>query len=153
MLKKLKMKNLISILFILVAATRLSAQTQTIVTADPNAPVITFQTEVIDFGNVAQGSEAIRTFTFTNTGKSPLIISSIKGACGCTTFPESWPKDPIPPGGTATFKVKYDTSIRVGMFDKKIMVASNASNSVGGVVEVKIKGNVIPAATPVTGGN
>ena len=145
------MKNLISVLFVLVAATRLSAQTQTaMVTPDPNAPVITFQSEVIDFGNVTQGSEAIRTFTFTNTGKTPLIITSIKGACGCTTFPENWPKDPIPPGGTATFKVKYDTSIRVGMFDKKIMVSSNASNS---MVEVKIKGTVVPAGAPASGGN
>jgi hypothetical protein len=144
------MKNFISILFVLVAATRLSAQTQAIVATDPNAPVITFQSEVIDFGNVSQGSEAIRTFTFTNTGKTPLIITSIKGACGCTTFPENWPKDPIPPGGTATFKVKYDTSIRVGMFDKKIMVSSNASNS---MVEVKIKGTVVPAGAPASGGN
>jgi hypothetical protein len=145
------MKKFISVFVVLVAITRLSAQTPTaVVTPDPNAPVITFQSEVIDFGNVTQGSEAIRTFTFTNTGKSPLIISSIKGACGCTTFPEGIPKDPIPPGGTATFKVKYDTSIRVGMFDKKIMVSSNASNN---VVEVKIKGTVVPAGSPATGGN
>jgi hypothetical protein len=89
---------------------------------------------------VQQGSEQIRTFTFTNTGSSPLVITSIKGQCGCTTFPESWPTAPIPPGGTASFKVQYDTKIRVGMFDKKITVNSNASN---GTVEVKIKGNVV----------
>ncbi len=136
-------------MFLLIASLRLSAQTP-VAASDPNAPVITFTEEVIDFGNVNQGSEAIRVFTFTNTGKTPLVISSIKGACGCTTFPESWPKDPIPPGGTASFKVKYDTSIRVGMFDKKIMVSSNAAN---GNIEVKIKGTVVPAGVPASGGN
>lgn len=146
------MKNFISIFCVIVASTRLLAQTAE-VAPDQNAPMITFQMEVGDLGNVTQGSEAIYTFTFTNTGKTPLIISSIKGACGCTTFPESWPKDPIPPGGKGSFKVKYDTSIRVGMFDKKIMVSSNAANGMNGVVEVKIKGTVIPAGTPATGGN
>ena len=138
------MKKVLAIALLLFAARAVSAQAGAgDVVIDPNAPINTFETEVIDFGNVIEGSEQVRTFTFTNTGKSPLIITSIKGACGCTTFPESWPKDPIPPGGTATFKVKYDTSIRVGMFDKQIMVYSNAGN---GTVTVKIKGKVVPAA-------
>jgi Protein of unknown function (DUF1573) len=148
------MRHLFSFVLLVLIGKSLSAQTAPATTSpDPNAPVITFEVEVIDFGTIEQGSEQIRVFTFTNTGKSPLIITSIKGACGCTTFPESWPKEPIPPGGKATFKVKYDTSIRVGMFDKKIMVYSNASNA---VVEVKIKGNVVPTGTPAPapqGGN
>lgn len=145
------MKSLLPVLLLLISASmRLSAQAPA---ADPNAAVITFNAEVIDFGSVTQGSEAIREFTFTNTGKSPLVITSIKGACGCTTFPESWPKEPIPPGGTASFKVKYDTANRVGMFDKKIMVFCNASNAVNGFFEVKIKGTVAPAGAPATGGN
>jgi len=142
------MKKSITVLLLLVAGIRLSAQAP-VAAADPNAPVITFQSEVIDFGNVTQGTEAIRTFTFTNTGKSPLVISNIKGQCGCTTVSD-WPKEPIPPGGTGTFKVKYDTSTRMGMFDKKIMVYSNASAT---PAEVKIKGNVVPSGAPASGGN
>ena len=110
------MKLIASILIVLFSVPFLSAQ----INSDINAPEITFQSEVIDFGNITQGSEAIRTFSFKNTGKTPLTIASIKGACGCTTFPESWPKNPIAPGASANFKVKYDTSIRIGMFDKKI---------------------------------
>jgi hypothetical protein len=145
------MKRILPVLLLLAGAVmRLDAQAPA---TDPNAAVISFTTTEIDFGNVTQGSEAIREFTFTNTGKSPLVISSIKGACGCTTFPESWPKEPIPPGGTASFKVKYDTSNRVGMFDKKIMVFCNASNAMNGFVEVKIKGTVAPSGVPASGGN
>jgi hypothetical protein len=133
------MKKAIALLLVVFTALQMQAQGAAV-----EGPKITFETEVIDFGNVAQGSEQIRTFKFTNTGNAPLIISSIKGQCGCTSIPDSWPKDPIPPGGTGTFQVKYDTTVRVGMFDKKIIITSNAVN---GVAEVKIKGNVLPAGS------
>ncbi|MDQ3111376.1 MAG: DUF1573 domain-containing protein [Bacteroidota bacterium] len=143
------MKNLLTVVLLLIASMRLSAQAP-VAAPDPNAPVITFVETEINFGTIVYGAEAIRVFTFTNTGKTPLIITSIKGQCGCTTLPEGFPKDPIPPGGTASFKVKYDTMNRPGMFDKKITVISNASVP---SVEVKIKGTVLPAGTPATGGN
>lgn len=133
------MKKAIAILAVLFAAIQMHAQG-----APSEGAKITFEADVIDFGNVAQGSEQIRTFKFTNTGTAPLVIQSIKGQCGCTSIPDSWPKDPIPPGGTGTFQVKYDTTVRVGMFDKKIIITSNAVN---GVTEVKIKGNVLPAGS------
>ncbi|MBI3511005.1 MAG: DUF1573 domain-containing protein [Bacteroidetes bacterium] len=146
------MKKILLAIAVVFAGIKISAQTSG--SADPNAPVISFETEVIDFGTVQQGSEQVRTFKITNTGKTPLVISGIKGQCGCTTFPDNYPKDPIPPGGSATFKVKYDTSVRVGMFDKKVMVYSNASNNLaGGYVEVKIKGNVVSAGVSTSGGN
>jgi ribosomal protein L30E len=104
--------------------------------------IITFEETVIDFGNVTEGSEQLRTFKFTNTGTAPLIISSIKGQCGCTTISDSWPKEAIAPGGTGEFQVKYDTKSRVGQFDKKIVITSNATVP---VTEVRIKGNVTAA--------
>lgn len=129
------MKKVIAFVLVLIASLSCDAQAQV-----ASGAVITFENEVIDYGSMNQGTEQIRTFKFTNTGTSPLIISSIKGQCGCTSIPNSWPKEPIPPGGTGTFQVKYDTSVRIGMFDKKIIVTSNA---VTPVVEVKIKGNVL----------
>ncbi len=142
------MKNALLFLFLLAAATRVNAQAPAAAAPDANAPVITFDDEMIDFGSIAEGSEQVRTFTFTNTGNAPLTITAIKGQCGCTTFDFS--KDPIPPGGKGSFKVKYDSATRVGMFDKKIMVYSNASMP---VVEVKIKGKVVSAGAPANGGN
>lgn len=129
-----------AIAFILLFTATLSVTAQAPAT---DGPVITFETEVIDFGTVVQGTEQIRTFKFTNTGNAPLVITSIKGQCGCTSIPDSWPKDPIPPGGTGTFQVKYDTTVRVGMFDKKIIITSNAITP---TVEVKIKGNVVQSS-------
>jgi hypothetical protein len=142
------MKKALSILLILAAVTGLSsfAPVQT------GGGVIKFEQDLIDFGSVQQNSEQIRTFTFTNTGTSPLVITDIKGQCGCTTIlPNSWSKEPVAPGATASFKVKYDTVTRVGHFDKKIMVYCDASNAINGFVEVKIKGNVVPVGAPAPG--
>lgn len=136
------MKKAIAFLLFVAAFAGTRAQAPASPSPKADGAVITFETEVIDFGNVVQNTEQVRTFKFTNTGNTPLLISSIKGQCGCTSIPDSWPKDPIPPGGSGTFQVKYDTTVRVGQFDKKIVVTSNAVNP---VVEVRIKGNVTAA--------
>lgn len=146
------MKKLLFLLVLAVSAKSLPAQPgAAIAQADPNAPVITFESEVIDFGSVQQGSEQVRTFTFTNTGKTPLVITAIKGQCGCTHVDDAGTQAPIPPGGSASFKVKYDTQTRVGMFDKKITVYCNASNAPNGWIEVRITGKVVPSGAPAPG--
>ncbi|MFT6715657.1 MAG: hypothetical protein ACJA0Q_000284 [Saprospiraceae bacterium] len=110
--------------------------------ADPNAAVIKFETKEIDYGTINKGDEPLRIIKFTNTGKSPLVITNCQGSCGCTV-PEC-PKDPIMPGETGILKVRYDTK-RVGNFNKTVTVKSNASND---VVYLKIKGNVLDVKTP-----
>ena len=133
------MRNSIVLLLLIAAFGSANARSISSAAESIEGAVITFESTVIDFGNVVEGSEQVRTFKFTNTGTSPLIISSIKGQCGCTTISDSWPKDAIAPGASGEFQVKYDTKSRVGQFDKKIIVTSNATTP---VLEVRIKGNV-----------
>jgi Protein of unknown function (DUF1573) len=126
---------------------------------DPNAPEIKWEKTTIDFGGVNKGDEnnATRYFKFTNIGKSPLIISSCHGSCGCTV--PSCPTEPILAGKTGEIKVHYDIN-RPGPFTKTVSVSSNAKNA---NETLKITGNVIegaatpaatpaPAIVPVTGG-
>ena len=80
-------------------------------------------------------------FTFTNTGKSPLIVEKVKGSCGCTV--PTKPEEPIMPGETGEIKVKYDTN-RVGGFSKTVTITSNASEP---VKRIKIKGIVLKPNT------
>ena len=113
----------------LVACTAMMAKAQSAPTAvdsnSLNIPIITFETEVIDFGTIPYGSDGNREFKFRNTGKEPLLIQDVVKGCGCTLLtPTS--KDPIKPGGSGTIKFNYDTK-RVGNFDKTINVISNAS--------------------------
>lgn len=104
--------------------------------ANPNAPEMNFENEVIDYGVIPQGADGKREFVFTNTGKEPLIITNAKGSCGCTV--PTWPKEPIAPGEEAVIKVKYDTQ-RIGNFTKTVTITSNAKNS---PKVVRIKGIV-----------
>lgn len=96
-------------------------------TPDPNAPDIKWESMTLDYGTVTKGDEkaAAREFKFTNTGKSPLIISSCRGSCGCTV--PTCPTEPILPGGKGSIKVHYDVN-RVGPFTKTVTVSSNAKN-------------------------
>lgn len=132
------MKKLLLALFVLTAAIAVNAQTQG---GDPQAQIAFDQTEH-DFGKIKEGTLATYSFTFTNTGKAPLILSNVQPSCGCTT-PE-WPKEPILPGTKATIKASFNSYGRPGTFQKYITVKSNAT---GGDVSLIIKGTVEP--TPV----
>ena len=113
---------------------------------DPNAPELKFDNEIIDYGVIDYDANTVREFKFKNTGKSPLILSNVQVSCGCTNV-DGWPKEPIAPGKSATFKVKYDSK-RVGKFDKKITVTSNSKTP---STVLTIRGEVKPApASPAT---
>lgn len=71
------------------------------------ATTMTFPEPTHDFGEIMDGDKVEHVFSFTNTGKEPLVISNAKGSCGCTV-PE-WPKDPIKPGATGEIKVVYNS--------------------------------------------
>lgn len=104
---------------------------------NPNAPEITFDKLVHDYGTLYVAGDGNCEFVFTNNGKEPLILSSVKSSCGCTV--PSWPREPILPGKKESIKVKYDSN-RVGPINKTITVMSNAKNS---PVVLKITGNII----------
>ena len=122
------MKHLLGIFAIVFMATfQLAAQatlTEGTAPAPASKAVLTFESDVVDYGTIDQGGEPLRVAKFTNTGTEPLIISGAKGSCGCTV--PNWPKDPIMPGETSQIEVRYDTK-RVGAINKTITVTSNDS--------------------------
>jgi hypothetical protein len=87
-------------------------------------PVITFEEEFHDFGEIQEGQVAEHTFVFTNEGSGPLIISNASGSCGCTV-PE-WPRQPIAPGQKGQIKVSFNSSNRAGRQDKRVTLTTNA---------------------------
>lgn len=110
--------------------------------ASPDAPILTFEKTTYDFGKIKQGEKVHYDFTFTNTGKTPLIISNATASCGCTV-PEP-PKDPIQPGAQSVIKVIFDSTGKSGKQDKVITVTSNGNPSIN---EVHLTGEVL-APTP-----
>ena len=107
-------------------------------TAQASGPMINFEIETIDYGEISKGSDGVRTFIFENTGNAPLEIQGVRSSCGCT-IPKK-PKVPIAPGDKGEITVKYDTN-RVGVFRKTITVNTNVSSKA--IIALKIKGNVL----------
>lgn len=115
-----------------------------------NGAVITVDKEVHDYGVIENGADGKCTFTVTNTGNAPLIISSCKGSCGCTV--PTWPKEPIAPGASAEITVKYDTK-RTGPINKTVTIYTNAVNTDRKVVRIKGEVKAKPAGSaPVNAG-
>lgn len=102
-----------------------------------NAPEFKFEEEEYNFGTIKQGESMTHIFTFVNTGKEPLIITSASGSCGCTV-PE-WPKEPIKKGDKGTIKVTFNSAGKMGMQDKTVTIQSNAKSN---PKVIHIKGNV-----------
>lgn len=126
------MKKVILVLFVGLMSLGLTAQEK--------KAAIQFETDVVDYGEVAHGADGVRKFKFTNTGDDVLIIARVYSSCGCT-IPKK-PEDPIQPGESGEIEVKYDTK-RVGPIRKTITVYSNASEVPHAL---KIKGTVLPEA-------
>ncbi len=90
-----------------------------------------------NFGKIEQGKPVTVEFEFTNTGKIPLVISAVKGSCGCTVT--DYTKQPVPPGKKGVVKATYNATA-FGAFNKSIRVTANVE---GGTEMLFIKGEVI----------
>jgi hypothetical protein len=116
------MKKLIFILTIqLFAIAYIVAQADT--TALKNAPVITFDKPVYDFGKIPLGVSSAFEFRFKNTGKEPLVINKVIPGCHCTSV--DWPRQPVLPNQTGVIKVSVLIKVP-GRFTKAATIYSNA---------------------------
>jgi len=108
-------------------------------TPEANDSTIKFDTTTHNFGVVKESDKTVETvFTFTNMGKTPLVITNVSASCGCTS-PE-FTKEPVPPNGKGIIKVTFNAVGRIGPFDKSITVNSNG---IPGIVTLRIKGSVV----------
>ena len=71
-----------------------------------NPTAIEFEDPEYDFGEISLGSSVEFSFKFKNTGEYPLIIQSVKAACGCTVL-KDWPKEAIMPGESGEIPIVF----------------------------------------------
>lgn len=87
-------------------------------------PVFRFKSESISLNKIPQGNPVTTTFEFTNSGKTPLIITAVKPTCGCTAA--EYTNIPVKPGKTGYIKITYNAAT-FGPFNKTIAVSSNSN--------------------------
>lgn len=104
-----------------------SAQPAAQEAAIPSGPttVMAFEETEFDFGTVPDGEKVSHTYKFKNTGAEPLILSNAKGSCGCTV--PSWPREPIPPGGTGEITVEFNSQNKAGKRNQKVTITANTN--------------------------
>ena len=105
-----------------------------------NVAKIAFEEESYDFGEVDEGAVVVHTFSFTNTGKAPLLISSARSTCGCTV--PDWPKEPVPPGEKGKIEVKFNTQGKKNRQTKPITIVANTYPATS---KIFVQGFVQPA--------
>lgn len=151
------------VLFLFLAFAALQVGAQNIIKEDTKteqsggAPVMTFESMVVDYGTIEQDADPLRILKFTNTGDAPLIISNARGSCGCTV--PTWPKKPIMPGETGELEIRYATN-RIGQFSKTVTLSTNEPNvehviKVQGIVNEHTTEQSVPAGSGIApnGGN
>ena len=113
--------------------------------AQPAVPkTIAWNETVHDFGTVTQNKPATVTFTFKNTGESPVVVTTARSSCGCTVA--EYTKEPVKPGGSGVVKATYN-SAKAGSFTKTVSVTFEG-NPTPDVLTIKGIVSAVPVATP-----
>jgi hypothetical protein len=83
-----------------------------------------FGTEMYDFGKIPLNKPSTYTFTFTNVGDVPLVISKAETTCGCTV--SEYTKTPVKKGEKGFVKITITPEGIALPFNKTITLSSNA---------------------------
>ncbi|MGK9476022.1 DUF1573 domain-containing protein [Melioribacter sp. OK-6-Me] len=102
-----------------------------------SAPKIKLEKNIIDFGEIEEGSVKEATVKIKNAGKSKLEIRNIKSSCGCTAVLISNPV--IEPGKEIGMKVKLDTKGREGELVRTVVLFTNDPDNPKQVITVSAK--------------
>jgi len=108
-------------------------------------PSITFDKLLHDFGEIENGTPVETVFSYTNSGKSPLVVTDIKSTCGCTV-PQGWSKEPLSPGESSQFTVKFNGK-GANKVSKTITLTTNTEK---GMEQVKITAFIKPDPNAAT---
>jgi hypothetical protein len=102
-------------------------------------PSVSFDKTEHDFGQIMNGTPVETTFSYTNSGRSPLVVTDIKSTCGCTV-PQGWSKEPLMPGASSQFTVKFNGK-GANKISKTITMTTNTET---GKEQVKISAFIMP---------
>ena len=102
--------------------------------SDFSFPEITFRNPIQDFGNLNKNDRKTHIFIFKNTGKSPLLITSVETTSSAIVT--NWEVKEIAPFGTGVINILFDPKNLSGKIDEKIYVTGN-TNQGKIVLEVK----------------
>ncbi|HPR30914.1 MAG TPA: DUF1573 domain-containing protein [Prolixibacteraceae bacterium] len=87
-----------------------------------NSPKAVIDNKVFDFGTIKEGDKSDHAFKLSNTGKSDLLIRSVKASCGCTAVKH---ENLVKPGETTEIKVVFNSRGKRGRQNKSVVITTN----------------------------
>ena len=113
---------------------------QPAIPGEKTGPRIFFPQKTAFLEKLPSGGRAKYNFEFTNKGDETLVVDEIKTSCGCTNAMPS--QKEIPPGGSGTIKVTFDSHGFLGNVSKEIEVYTNDPGHP--VTALSLKAEVLP---------
>ncbi len=95
--------------------------------SESKMPVISFDSEVHDFGRLSAGESISYSFHFRNIGNADLVITSASATCGCTVA--DYPKGRIAPGAEGYVTVTFKSAGKSGQQFQEVTIVTNAQPS------------------------
>jgi len=89
------------------------------------APVFNVESKTVDLGKIPGSTAKDVEFSFTNGGKSDLVIRYIKASCGCTAVQQGIQGQGIKPGEKGSIKAVFNSGSYKGKQTKAIYVYTN----------------------------
>jgi len=106
------------------------APVQSLVCTNENSTIaastIIWKAETVDVGEIPQGTPKAIVYEFKNTGKTAVVITNVKGSCGCTAT--DYTKEPILSGKSAKVTATYNAANK-GAFTKTVTVTTSAEET------------------------
>lgn len=103
-------------------------------------PVIEFDSTGMNMGRIPEGMQVQKVYGFVNSGKTDLVITDVRGSCGCTVA-KNWPRMPVAPGERSAISVTFSSEGRPGMQHKTITVVANTTPP---TTVLTLTGEVVP---------
>lgn len=130
---------------LLLTAIVLSINAQTIVKMD-SLKTLKISERSFDFGTIDEKDGKVsHTFTVTNTGNTPIVISDVSFACSCISV--TYTREPIRPFKSGEVTVTYNPAYRPGFFSKELNILTQDRKFRN---RIWVKGNVKGAKHEVT---
>lgn len=103
-----------------------SAGSQSKTAPRTSAKLVVLEGTQFDFGKIYRGSVTERTLTLKNNGTDTLVMGNIGVSCGCTGAMVT--AERIPPGGTGSVRITFNSKNFAGPVHKTVTLNSNGDS-------------------------
>ena len=102
--------------------------------------LVRWDRSTISLGKIEEGTIFIDSFTVTNIGQHPYVISDSRTSCDCTVL--RTPKYPLMPGESAVIRIEFDSKGKIGKTKPGIILYDNSSPNARNILY--IEADIVP---------